>query len=191
MATTSPRSAYFPLAPSLLALSDHKLDVDGDPEAIRHAVVEHFATQGGAWDLSVQLCTDLEKMPVEDASVAWDEQAQPLRARGASRDPVAGRLERAAAGGDRRSHGLQSLALPGGASASRIGDAGAPGGLCRVVGLPPVQSGDARWRTECAHEDVDQTSLSRGGILALALAWGPGVGRMPAWPATCCSTWSS
>ena len=31
------------------------------------------------WELRVQLCTDLEKMPVEDASVLWDEKLSPFR----------------------------------------------------------------------------------------------------------------
>lgn len=35
--------------------------------------------QGGTWELRVQLCTDLDKMPVEDATVAWDEKESPYR----------------------------------------------------------------------------------------------------------------
>jgi hypothetical protein len=56
-----------------MALTDAPLDLNHDPDALRHAVKAFFATKGGAWDLRVQLCTNLEEMPVEDASKAWDE----------------------------------------------------------------------------------------------------------------------
>ncbi|MFC0254530.1 catalase family protein [Massilia consociata] len=70
--------AKFSLAPvsaSLLALRGAPLD-NGD-DAQRDALRAHFAEQGGEWELRVQLCTDLEKMPVEDASVAWPEELSP------------------------------------------------------------------------------------------------------------------
>ena len=38
-----------------------------------------LVAQGNAWDLRVQLCADLETMPVEDASAVWDEKASPYR----------------------------------------------------------------------------------------------------------------
>jgi hypothetical protein len=40
-------------------------------------VVSFFAGQGGQWDVRVQLCTDLDAMPVENASKAWDEAQSP------------------------------------------------------------------------------------------------------------------
>lgn len=70
--------AVFPVSPNLLALADHKLDIDGDPEAIRHAVINYFSIEGGMWEVRVQLCTDLDKMPIEDASVPWDEEFSPF-----------------------------------------------------------------------------------------------------------------
>lgn len=66
-----------PASPALAALADAPLELDRDPDALRHAVRDFFATQGGAWDLQVQLCTDLQDMPVEDASKAWDEAKSP------------------------------------------------------------------------------------------------------------------
>ncbi|MBC7586228.1 MAG: catalase, partial [Tardiphaga sp.] len=36
-----------------------------------------FAANSGVWELRAQLCTDLEKMPVEDSSKAWPEQESP------------------------------------------------------------------------------------------------------------------
>ena len=36
-----------------------------------------FQREMAVWELRVQLCTDLMKMPVEDASVEWDERLSP------------------------------------------------------------------------------------------------------------------
>ena len=55
------------------------IDADGRPDAIRQAVNEVLIEQGGHWELRVQLCTDLEAMPIEDASVVWDEGESPFR----------------------------------------------------------------------------------------------------------------
>jgi hypothetical protein len=41
------------------------------------AVLRHFANQGGEWELRIQLCTDLDKMPIEDASVEWPQALSP------------------------------------------------------------------------------------------------------------------
>lgn len=59
--------------------ADETIDASGRPDAIREAVNELMIEQGGTWELQVQLCTDLEKMPVEDASVVWDEAESPYR----------------------------------------------------------------------------------------------------------------
>lgn len=66
-----------PASPALAALVDAALDLDKDPDALRNAVRTFFARESGAWDFRVQLCTDLEKMPVEDSTVAWDETKSP------------------------------------------------------------------------------------------------------------------
>lgn len=66
-----------PRSPNLTALTDAKLNVNGKPNGIREAMVEHFAAHGGEWDLRVQFCTDLDAMPIEDASVAWPEEKSP------------------------------------------------------------------------------------------------------------------
>jgi hypothetical protein len=44
---------------------------------LRDEAVKFFETETGEWDFCVQLCTDLEKMPVEDASVKWPEDLSP------------------------------------------------------------------------------------------------------------------
>ena len=67
-----------PVSPSLLALKDQPVDLKDKPDGLRAAVVEHFASQGGEWELRVQLCTDLSTMPIEDASVRWPEEQSPF-----------------------------------------------------------------------------------------------------------------
>jgi hypothetical protein len=66
-----------PVSPSLTALSDAPVDLKGKPDGLRDAVVAYFASQGGEWELRIQLCTDLEKMPIEDASVEWPQELSP------------------------------------------------------------------------------------------------------------------
>lgn len=66
-----------PVSPELVALTDAPVDLSDRPNGLRDAAVEHFATQGGVWEVRVQLCTDIETMPIEDASVAWPEDQSP------------------------------------------------------------------------------------------------------------------
>lgn len=66
-----------PASESLKALTGAPIDLHHD-DAIREAVSAHFANQGGEWDLRVQLCTSLERMPIEDASVEWPESESPF-----------------------------------------------------------------------------------------------------------------
>jgi hypothetical protein len=69
-----------PVSPALTALTGRRLELRGDPNALRRAVIDALAQQGGEWEVRVQLCTDLERMPVEDASVPWPEDDSPYRA---------------------------------------------------------------------------------------------------------------
>jgi hypothetical protein len=66
-----------PVAPALAALAGTPVDLKDKPDGLRDAVVGHFAGQGGEWEVRVQLCTDLDAMPIEDASVEWPEAASP------------------------------------------------------------------------------------------------------------------
>ncbi|SEW00652.1 catalase family protein [Luteibacter sp. 329MFSha] len=66
-----------PHSPNLTALTDATLNVNGKANGLREAMVNHFAEEGGEWDLRVQFCTDPETMPVEDASVVWPEEKSP------------------------------------------------------------------------------------------------------------------
>ncbi len=71
--------AYFgkacvsPVSDGLLALHEKALDLHGRPDGIRDAVGAFFGTQAAVWEFRVQLCTDLAKMPVEDAATMWPE----------------------------------------------------------------------------------------------------------------------
>lgn len=67
-----------PVAPGMAALKHAPVDLDGKPNGLRDAINHHFAEHSGEWELRVQLCTDLEKMPIEDASVVWSEDESPF-----------------------------------------------------------------------------------------------------------------
>lgn len=67
-----------PLSPELKALTNAPVDLHGKPDGLREAVKSYFAQHSGEWELRVQLCTDLEAMPIEDASVAWPEEKSPF-----------------------------------------------------------------------------------------------------------------
>ncbi|WP_443747401.1 catalase family protein [Asticcacaulis solisilvae] len=75
-----PYIAKFSVAPVSEDLTVHghdHLDIDENPTAIREAMQDHFAIMGGEWELRVQLCTDLEAMPVENAARVWPENESP------------------------------------------------------------------------------------------------------------------
>ncbi|APW38889.1 catalase [Rhodoferax koreense] len=65
-----------PVSAELTALKDAPVDLS-NPDALREAVARHFQTRGGTWELRVQLCVDLETMPIEDAPVVWPEDTSP------------------------------------------------------------------------------------------------------------------
>lgn len=71
-----------PVSAHLVALKDKPIDLAGRDFALREEIDAIIAAQGGEWELRVQLCTDLETMPVEDATVIWDEQVSPFHAIG-------------------------------------------------------------------------------------------------------------
>ena len=69
--------AMAPVSSELVALSGHPLDLADHPDAIREAVQRHFATLPAVWELRVQLGTDPDTMPVEDAATEWPEDQSP------------------------------------------------------------------------------------------------------------------
>ncbi|RTR00462.1 hypothetical protein [Halomonas nitroreducens] len=51
---------------------------DGDPDFLRHAMAERLSEGSACLALQVQFQQDPERMPIEDASVAWDETRSPF-----------------------------------------------------------------------------------------------------------------
>jgi hypothetical protein len=66
-----------PVSAGLVALKDAPVDLKNHPNGLREAVVSFFGSSAAEWELRVQLCTDLEKMPIEDASVEWPQELSP------------------------------------------------------------------------------------------------------------------
>ncbi len=69
-----------PISPGLVERTGDKVNVQDRPNALRQDVSEVIIEQGGTWELRAQLCVDLDKMPVEDPTVLWDEKLSPYRA---------------------------------------------------------------------------------------------------------------
>jgi hypothetical protein len=71
--------ALKPLSPGLTERTGDKVHVHGRPDALREDIGEVIIEQGGIWQLCAQLCTDLDKMPVEDPTVVWEERLSRFR----------------------------------------------------------------------------------------------------------------
>ncbi|MEO7117075.1 MAG: catalase family protein [Caldimonas sp.] len=69
-----------PVSPDLTALVNARVDLHDKPDGLREAVQAFFAAHGGEWEVRVQLCTDLEAMPIENPTVVWPEDLSPYRA---------------------------------------------------------------------------------------------------------------
>ncbi|TPW31348.1 catalase family protein [Pararhizobium mangrovi] len=73
--------AKFSLAPvsdDLTARTGESMPIGDDSDAIRNTVRDEMKAIEGRWELRVQLCRDLEKQPVEDPTVQWDEESSPF-----------------------------------------------------------------------------------------------------------------
>ena len=68
-----------PVSPGLKALEGEKLDVSKDENALRTAVVEFFHSNPAEFEVGVQLCTNLDRMPVDNANMEWPEDESPYR----------------------------------------------------------------------------------------------------------------
>ncbi len=66
-----------PVSPNMTTLTGDKVQTSGRPDALREDIGEVIIEQDSVWELRVQLCTDAQAMPVEDASVVWDEEQSP------------------------------------------------------------------------------------------------------------------
>lgn len=69
-----------PASDRLLALKGVAVPITKSPTALRDAMRDFFSGSDGMWELRAQLCRDIEKMPVEDASVVWPEDVSPYLA---------------------------------------------------------------------------------------------------------------
>jgi hypothetical protein len=66
-----------PASDEIRALTGTPVATDHGDSPLRDLVVEHFAHHGAEYALRAQLCTGLDAMPIEDASVEWKEAASP------------------------------------------------------------------------------------------------------------------
>jgi hypothetical protein len=66
-----------PVSDGLRALTGAPLPAGDNPLVLREAVLDYFRIAGGEWELRAQLATDLDQMPIEDASVEWPEDQSP------------------------------------------------------------------------------------------------------------------
>ncbi|GGF78116.1 catalase [Paracoccus acridae] len=67
-----------PASDSLTRHAGRIIDTRGRPDAIRETVAADMQTGDAVWNLRAQLCRDLDRMPVEDPSVLWDESLSPF-----------------------------------------------------------------------------------------------------------------
>ena len=66
-----------PLSGEVRQFIGRTIDADTQPSALRDLVVAFFREHSAEYELRAQLCTDLARMPVEDASVPWPESVSP------------------------------------------------------------------------------------------------------------------
>ncbi len=116
-----------PVSASLTSLKDRPLpeELADDPDGLRHTVNKFFTADTGEWELRAQLNTDLDKMPIEDASVEWSQEDSPYIAVARVRvGPQVAFSERGAQGFDDRLsfnpwHGLEAHQPLGGVMRAR------------------------------------------------------------------------
>jgi len=69
--------ALVPVSTLLTSLKGVAVKITASPNAIRETIEDFFRMNAGVWEVRAQLCRDLQKMPIEDASVVWPEEASP------------------------------------------------------------------------------------------------------------------
>ncbi|WP_267421594.1 catalase family protein [Methylobacterium sp. GC_Met_2] len=68
-----------PVSSGLTELTGTEIDASGRPDAIRETVRSEMSGIEGVWEFRVQLYRDLNRQPVEDPTVAWDEEEAPFQ----------------------------------------------------------------------------------------------------------------
>ena len=61
-----------------LGPTEHAIEID-DESGLRTRVAAEMRSRASEWVVEVQLCTDLERMPVEDAHAKWSQEESPYR----------------------------------------------------------------------------------------------------------------
>lgn len=70
---------FYPTQATLDSLAQLEIDAADDHDAFRTAMLAHFAANGAEFELRVQLATDLDATPIEDAAKEWPEDVTPYR----------------------------------------------------------------------------------------------------------------
>lgn len=68
-----------PASPEVSALTGQDIP-SRDFNGIEQTIAEFFRTTPATYELMVQLCTDIDRMPIEDAAVLWDPEVSPFQA---------------------------------------------------------------------------------------------------------------
>ncbi len=66
-----------PKSDNIIALAETKHDLGAGFSPLRDDIAAFFRDQGAEFEVCVQLCTELEGMPVEDLTVEWPEEKSP------------------------------------------------------------------------------------------------------------------
>jgi hypothetical protein len=67
-----------PASENLRELTGENIQIGDNYSALRDTIVDFFKDQSAEWEFRVQLCTDLTRMPIEDASIDWSEKESPF-----------------------------------------------------------------------------------------------------------------
>jgi hypothetical protein len=78
-----------PLSESVRALVDRPVEGRLGDDALRELVVDFFASNSAEYELRAQLCTDLNIMPVEDASKRWPDTRSANQPIASPHEPIA------------------------------------------------------------------------------------------------------
>ncbi|MGW6421702.1 catalase family protein [Nocardia sp. NPDC055053] len=70
---------YAPVSPEVAALQGQPVSEEAGVNVHQDSVIDFFASHSATYELRAQLCTDTATMPIEDATVAWPEDASPHR----------------------------------------------------------------------------------------------------------------
>lgn len=67
-----------PVSPNLTAHTKETIDTSNRPDALREEIGAVMTAGDAEWEVRVQLCRDLEKMPIEKADAVWGEDLSPF-----------------------------------------------------------------------------------------------------------------